>query len=1025
MALAFSILQAPFRFGLSEGVDPRQVPPGTLTTAENVVWRQSGRVEKRPGTVALGPGIVTGAGVKRLFTRGNELCATDGQYLYGYASSVTTWKLAGRVPDVALTWSTATDTTNQIYAYDSAVSSAGLRIDAWQAGDATSSEDLYAQVVDLASGTVLYPATRIKTSNARRVRVVVVGTKAIILTGDSNLSSIVAYRIDLTTFTLSGPTTLRNDVAQDVGINYGFDACVIGSNFVLAYTSTAPTIALYSYNSSLVQQASGSISSETTGATMVSVDGQSGESLFVAYQRIGTTTARIAVASPTTLAQVIAPSVVEATTGIFNLAVCRFSSNQCIIAYTSNAAGGVGYRVTSFKYDTGTGLDAGSERGTYGAMLLTRPFLQNFKCWMFVTEAPDVATTYTQNTCLVEIETTAKVTSFTPHRLAGVVDILIGGDYPLLTDGAPPSVATVSSTESSALLTFQSTLRTQSGFQYGRFGLRSVLVKTSTGLPQDMWRSVSYANEAFISGSVLTSYDGRATFDYGFLRGPTFDSLTVTNGGFAMAAGTYLYGAVDEFRSSTGLLYRSPTLSTGTATTSGGASKVDVVYAGVGLGNKQTMSTLFGTSSATPTVQALYRSVVGGTVLQRITTEPDTATTTYLDQTAESSTFADRYPDATYGLASRPAMYTAGGILDDYAPPSCITMFRHVDRLFVLSGDQRTWWYSKAFQDDNGVAPGFNQAFRIVFEEAQVAGATLDDKCIFFSATSISYMLGLGPAPNGTASDFSTPTRIQVDTGCSNPRSIVSTPDGIMYVNERGICLLTRGLEVVQIGKPVQTTLASYPHITSAVLVPEQSQVRFTCNNSATSPTAGVTLVYDYVERQWSTFRHTATGYSYGCPYADACLYRGEWTFVTPNGYAYQESSSTYLDGSAYVPMTIETAWVSASGPMSFVSVRNFSMHGQSQTDHDLTVSVGFDSASSYDQVAAFAAQSAVTTVGPEEFTLTIGTRRKCNTIRFKVADSTPTTGTVGTGRGPTWDMMALEVGVKTGTGNTPATRRA
>lgn len=1022
--LEFSVMQAPFRFGLAEGVDPRQTPPGTLTTAENVVWRQSGRVEKRPGTAALGPGIVTGAGVKRLFTRGNELCATDGQYLYGYASSVSTWKYVGRVPDVALTWSTAIDTANQIYAYDSAVSSSGLRIDAWQAVTTASTEDLYAQVVDLASGTVLFPATRLKFENARRVRVLVVGNYAVILTGDSNLSAIVAYRIDLLSFTVSGPTTLRSDVAQNVGVNYGFDACVVGSNFVLAYTNTAPTIALYSYNSSLVQQAAGSISSETTGATMVSIDGRSGVELFVAYQRIGTTTARIAVAYATTLVEVFAPAVVEATTGLFNLSVCETNSNQCIIAYTAQAAGGVGYRVTTFQYASGA-LNAGSERGTYGAMLLTRPFYQSGKCWMFVTETPDVATSNTQNTCLVEVETTTKVTSFTPHRLAGVVDILIGGDYPLLTDGAPPSVAIVSSTESSALLTFQSTLRTRSGFQYGRFGLRSVRIKTSTGLPQDMWRSASYANEAFISGSILTSYDGRATFDYGFMRGPTFDSLTVTNGGFSMAAGTYLYGAVDEFRSATGLMYRSPVLSSGTATTSGGSSKVTVIYAGVGLGNKQTMTTLFGTSTATPTVQALYRSVVGGTVLQRITTEPDTATTTYLDQTAESSTFADTSADATYGLASRPAPYTAGGILDDYAPPSSVTMFKHADRLFVLAGDQRTWWYSKTFQDDFGVAPGFNQAFRIIFEEPQIAGAVLDDKCIFFSATSISYMLGLGPAPDGSASDFSTPTKIQVDAGCSNPRSIVSTPDGIMYLNERGLCLLTRGLEVVQIGKPVQTTLASFPHVTSAVLVPKRNQVRFTCNNSATSPTAGVTLVYDYAEKQWSTFRHTATGYSYGCPYADACLYGGEWTFVTPNGYAYQESSSSYLDVSAYVPMTIETAWLSASGPMGFVSVRNFSMHGESQTNHDLVVSVGFDSSDTYDQTASFAAQSAVTTVGPEEFALTIGTKRKCNTIRFKVVDSTPTTGSVGTGQGPTWDMMALEVGVKKGTGNTPATRRA
>jgi hypothetical protein len=63
--------------------------------------------------------------------------------------------------------------------------------------------------------------------------------------------------------------------------------------------------------------------------------------------------------------------------------------------------------------------------------------------------------------------------------------------------------------------------------------------------------------------------------------------------------------------------------------------------------------------------------------------------------------------------------------------------------------------------------------------------------------------------------------------------------------------------------------------------------------------------------------------------------------------------------------------------------------------------------------------------VGDEDANVIINTRRKCNTIRFKVVDSTPTTGTVGTGRGPSWDSMGLEVGVKRGFGNAPATKRA
>jgi hypothetical protein len=105
--------------------------------------------------------------------------------------------------------------------------------------------------------------------------------------------------------------------------------------------------------------------------------------------------------------------------------------------------------------------------------------------------------------------------------------------------------------------------------------------------------------------------------------------------------------------------------------------------------------------------------------------------------------------------------------------------------------------------------------------------------------------------------------------------------------------------------------------------------------------------------------------------------------------------------------------------------VRTFAIHGQSHTDHDLTVSVGFDSDTSYPQTGTWLAETPVTTVGVEECSLTIGTRRKCNAIRFKVVDATPTSGTVGTGRGPAFDMMGIEVGAKRGFGNAPATKRA
>ncbi len=307
----------------------------------------------------------------------------------------------------------------------------------------------------------------------------------------------------------------------------------------------------------------------------------------------------------------------------------------------------------------------------------------------------------------------------------------------------------------------------------------------------------------------------------------------------------------------------------------------------------------------------------------------------------------------------------------------------------------------------------------------------MDDKAIFFSASGIAYMLGLGPAPNGQNSDFSTPIKIQTDVGCTNARSVVSMPDGIMFLSDRGLYLLTRGFELVWIGRAVQDQLAAYPNVTSATLVAKQNQVRFTCNNAGS--TAGITLVFDYVEKQWSTFRHLqSTSGGLGVAIADACMWNGAWTFVTPAGLVYTESTATYLDNATWVFLTLETAWITgpgsqtspSAGPLKFQSVRSLQTHGTSYTDHDLTVQVGFDDVVAYQQSVTFPGQSAVTAVGIEECEVTIGTRRKCGSIRFKITDATPTVGTVGTGRGPSFDMMGLEVGIKRGFTTNPATKK-
>jgi hypothetical protein len=245
---------------------------------------------------------------------------------------------------------------------------------------------------------------------------------------------------------------------------------------------------------------------------------------------------------------------------------------------------------------------------------------------------------------------------------------------------------------------------------------------------------------------------------------------------------------------------------------------------------------------------------------------------------------------------------------------------------------------------------------------------------------------------------------------------------GIMFQSALGISLLTRGLEVVWLGRPVQDVLDIYPKITSAVLVPRRNEVRFTCNDAGT---AHRVLVWNYVEKKWSVSRYLPVA---NITIADACIWNDQWCFLSAGGAVYVEAEADFKDNGTYVPMILETAWVSASGPLAFQSVREFQLGGISNSNHDLVVDVAFDSESTYAQSRTFLAGSAVTSIGDlEECTIAIGTRRKCQSIRFRISDATPTNPgsfPVGTGRGPSFDAMGLAVGVKRGFHVNPATKR-
>lgn len=1035
MTLPSQILQFPFRSGLSEGVDPKQAPPGTLMRALNVVWTKTGRAEKRPGTLGLTTTSGPAAG-KRLFARGSDLCVVDGSALFAYSTNTAKWRNVGRIPNLGSTWTTLTDTLSGVQSADAAVSSTGDIVEAWVSGDpipVVSTGALSVQITN-ANGTAVLPPRLIAASGMSGVRVLIIGTTAIIVALQPGAPGIMfAWTINLTTYAVSAFTLLNIGLGvanSGVVPQQGWDACVVGTNFVLAYNEVGPLLTLRSYNVALALQATGGITTEVNGCSAVAIDGTVGETLYVVYSTTVATPRpiRIATANPATLVEVVAPVTIEAPpAGSFttHVGVCRLDATNCIAMFRMYEGTFVARTMTYKVANTGV-VDITTQRGTWWGIPLSRPFMANGRCYLTMVDAAgDTATIKTPflgfNTALVEAETSTRgapvANSYVPHRYIGKIEALLGGVWHM--GGPLPGVTAVGSAYFTAQ-PFQATPATRTalgGTSNWRQGVRLLRVTEGTSVPGDMWRTIAVGPEAYVSGAGLTAYDGATAFSYGFARGPFVWTLTTNPVGVGVVAdGTYLYGGVEEYRSNAGILHRSPATTGASVTAAGGGTSTNTVtFGGWGLAAKGSLGAAFGAAQGVATLLATYRTIVDGTVYQRLTYEPGFAVTIVNETLSTQAPPPDTRNDNSIDglgttLASRSALYTEGGILNDEQPPVGNTMFLHKSRLWTLVGDQRTWWYSKSFQDDLGVAPGFSPSFRIVFDEPQVCGASMDDKAVFFSVTSIAILQGEGPGPNGQNSDYGTPSRIQTDSGCTNPRSVVSMPDGIMFEGAGDIYILTRQLEVEWIGRPVMGQLAAFPIITSAVLLAHRNEVRFSCNSSTGAEATGIVLVYNYVEKQWSTFTYAA-GAVASTAIADACLWQGLYTFLTPLGKVFQEDPTTYLDGgTTWVTMDVETAEIYAEGPLSYQLVRRAYLKGDLLTQCDVTVQVAIGGSATYEQTHLWRSSEMVT-IGSAKIGVHVR-RQKSDSIRVRITDAAPTSSgfVLGTGQGLNLSALGFDI---------------
>lgn len=439
-----------------------------------------------------------------------------------------------------------------------------------------------------------------------------------------------------------------------------------------------------------------------------------------------------------------------------------------------------------------------------------------------------------------------------------------------------------------------------------------------------------------ISGGFLWMYDGYLPVEHNFFVYPDTDITTPADSATWSAVGgsmvakpdgatntnAYWYQFVYEWTDNQGNAFHSAPSVPVPVTTTGALSTGSVTLNVPSL--RLTMKT------ANPVKIVIYRWSVAQQNYFQVTsiTSPTLNSTT-----TDTVTFVDTLADAS--ILGNNLIYTTGGVVEDVNAPASDLLTLFDSRLWLVDAeDQNLLWYSKQVIEATPVE--MSDLFTIyVPPTTATQGATgpitaisvMDDKIILGKRNAFLYINGSGPDNTGANNQYSEATFITSTVGCTNQKSLILTPKGLMFQSNKGIWILDRGLQTSYIGAPVQdfTTGAT---VTSAVSVPETNQVRFTLDS-------GIVLMYDYYYEQWGTFENV--------PSISSCIYQDLHTFLNASAMVQQELPGSYLDGSSPVLMRFKTGPLRLDALQSYQRAYFFYLLGTYLSPHKLNVSLYYD----------------------------------------------------------------------------------
>lgn len=570
----------------------------------------------------------------------------------------------------------------------------------------------------------------------------------------------------------------------------------------------------------------------------------------------------------------------------------------------------------------------------------------------------------------------------------------------------------------------------------GRVGYAHVVASSSAGYAVHLvtydWsdpansRTAQHNGVTFISGGVLSYYDGQRVVETGILHPPSILDVTDTGSGTG-PDGVVKYVATYEELDATGNWTISGVSSPTTVTTTDNALEIRIRPLSITARDPSRLRVV------------LWRTLPNEIIYYRaVDASLDILSSIVLVDDVSNAVLALRR--RLYGTGFLPG--TNGSALQRDAPPYCRDVVSYNGMLVIASGTD-LWWSGQTIGGE-GTWFSTEQFFLTVDGPGDITALAVQDNILYaFKKRSIYSISGDPPADNGSGGGLGQPRLLSSDVGCINTNSVVTTSIGVFFQSHRGIELLGRGAPV-WIGEKVQRTLERFPIVTSAVLDARNSLVRFSLAaaldddgsvvpyDAESGAGGGRDLVFDLVLGDWQSV-DDKSGSSEHQPSQDACVItidgKSKYAWLASDGTVYVEKDSKhhspYRDPGGWITMTAETGWFKVGGLQGRQIFNRALLLARKHSPVNLSMSIGYTYREEYAEPREWTNDelNALLTSG---WPITQLEHRGNNdsdgqSIRIRITDSSADfDGANGNGRGATWLGLTLDITPRSGAADVP-----